>query len=358
MRILHIMGSADYGGIPSVVYNYMTHIDRDKYHFDFALNTEPGYLGREMMKMGASFYKLPLRSRGLKKHEDALTEILKSQHFDAIHVHSSTTSYVDLRIARKMGIKCRIAHAHTTPICSSAKSKLRKYSGWIFNRVYATTMMACSKQARNAVFGAWDWKTMILPNAIDTERFRFNHETRHSIRKKLGLEDKYVIGMVASFSPLKNHRFALEVFDELRKKDDSFMMVLVGDGPTYMSSIRYCAGHGLEKQVLFLGKRQDPEIFYNAFDVCVFPSFTEGFSIAGLEAITSGLPLMLSEQVPRELDFGEKVSYLPLEKSRWVDALLLKPVNLQRENAYKAVAEEGYDINDTVHLLEEIYKTS
>ena len=237
MRILHIMGSADYGGIPSVVYNYMTHIDRDKYHFDFALNTEPGYLGHEMMKMGASFYKLPLRSRGLKKYEDALTELLKSQHFDAIHVHSSTTSYVDLRIARRMGIKCRIAHAHTTPICSSAKSKLRKYSGWIFNRVYATTMMACSKQARNAVFGAWDWKTMILPNAIDTERFRFNHETRHSIRKKLGLEDKYVIGMVASFSPLKNHQFALEVFDELRRKDDSFMLVLVGDGPTYMSSI-------------------------------------------------------------------------------------------------------------------------
>ena len=47
------MGSADYGGIPSVVYNYMTFMDREKYHFDFALNTEPGYLDFEMMKMGA-----------------------------------------------------------------------------------------------------------------------------------------------------------------------------------------------------------------------------------------------------------------------------------------------------------------
>ena len=101
MRILHIMGSADYGGIPSVVYNYMTHIDRDIYQFDFALNTDPGYLGHEMMKMGASFYKLPLRSRGVKKYEDALTELLKNEHFDAIHVHSSTTSYVDPESRKK-----------------------------------------------------------------------------------------------------------------------------------------------------------------------------------------------------------------------------------------------------------------
>lgn len=358
MRILHIMGSADYGGIPSVVYNYMTHIDRDKYHFDFALNTDPGYLGYEMMKMGASFYKLPLRSRGLKKYEDALTELLKNEHFDAIHVHSSTTSYVDLRIAKKMGIKCRIAHAHTTPICSSAKSKLRKYSGWIFNRVYATTMLACSKQAKDAVFGAWDWKTLILPNSIDTERFRFDQEIRNSIRKELGLDKKYVIGMVAAFSPLKNHRFALEVFNDLCKKNDSFQMVLVGDGATYTSSLRYCAEQGLQKRVSFLGKRLNPEMFYNAFDICLFPSYTEGFPVAGLEALAAGLPLLLSEQVPGELSFGENVNYLPLEKRRWVDTLLSKPMNFQRDKAYKDVIEKGYDINDTVHLLEEIYKKS
>ena len=311
-----------------------------------------------MMKMGAAFYKLPLRSRGLTKYEDALTELLKNEHFDAIHIHSSTTSYVDLRIAKKMGIKCRIAHAHTTPICSSAKSKLRKYSGWVFNRVYASTMMACSKQARDAVFGAWNWKTMILPNAIDTERFRFDQEIRNSIRKELGLENKYVIGMVAAFSPLKNHRFALEVFDELCKTDDSFIMVLVGDGPTYVSSIRYCVEHGLQKRVLFLGKRQNPEKFYNAFDVCLFPSYTEGFPVAGLEAITAGLPLLLSENVPEELSFGEKVRYLTLEKSSWVDSLRSKPMNIQRDTAYKDVVEKGFDINDTVHLLEEIYKKS
>lgn len=81
----------------------------------------------------------------------------------------------------------------------------------------------------------------------------------------------------------------------------------------------------------FLGKRQDSVMIYNDFNVCLFLSFTEVLFIAGLEAITPGLPIMLSEKVSGEFSFGEKESYLPLEKKIWVDALLPKPMNLQRD---------------------------
>ncbi len=356
-RVLHILGSTDYGGIPSVVYNYMSHIDRERYHFDLAINSySPGNLGEEMIKMGASVYWLPLRTQGLKKYVETLTDLLQREHYDAIHVHSSSTSYVDLRVAKKMGIKCRIAHAHTIPICSSLISHLRKYSGWIFNRIYATTMMACSKQARDAVFGPWERKTLVLPNAIETDRFRYDQSVRDSIRKSLNIEGNYVIGMVASFSPLKNHRFALEIAEELCKEDHDTVFVLVGDGQEYQSSIRFCQARGLQNKVIFLGKRQDPERLYQAFDICILPSFTEGFAIAGLEAITSGLPLLLSNNVPADLSFGDRVSYLPLVKSLWVEKLRSKPSNPNRAEAYKSVKAKGYDITDSVHLLEAVYE--
>ena len=353
------MGLADYGGIPSVVYNYMSHIDRERYHFDFAVNSSsPGYIGQEMMRLGASFHMLPLRSQGLKKYVETLTDLLQREHYDAIHVHSGSTSYVDLRVAKRMGIECRIAHAHTIPICSSLKSLLRKYSGWVLNRIYATTMMACSKQARDAVFGPWERKTLVLPNAIETDRFRYNQSVRDSIRKSLNIEDKYVIGMVAGFSPIKNHRFALEIAEELCKEDRDTVFVLVGDGQEYPNSISFCQAHGLQDNVICLGKRQDPERLYQAFDICILPSFTEGFAIAGLEAITSGLPILLSDNVPTDLSFGDRVSYLPLVKSRWVDELRTKPKNPNREEAYKSVKAQGYDITDSVHLLEAVYEES
>ena len=80
------------------------------------------------------------------------------------------------------------------------------------------------------------------------------------------------------------------------------------------------------------------------------------FSVAGLGAITAGLTLLLSENVSGEFSFGEKLSYFTLEKTRWVDSLLSKPMNLQRDKAYKDVIEKGFEINDTVYLLDEIFK--
>ena len=50
------------------------------------------------------------------------------------------------------------------------------------------------------------------------------------------------------------------------------------------------------------------------------------------------------------------MSYLPLTKSRWVDELRTKPKNPNREEAYKSVKAQGYDITDSVHLLEAIYE--
>ena len=80
------------------------------------------------------------------------------------------------------------------------------------------------------------------------------------------------------------------------------------------------------------------------------------FSVAGLDGITAGLTLLLSENVSEEFSFGEKLSYFTLEKNRWVDSLLSKPMNLQRDKAYKDVIEKGFEINDTVYLLDEIFK--
>ena len=74
------------------------------------------------------------------------------------------------------------------------------------------------------------------------------------------------------------------------------------------------------------------------------------FSVAGLGAITAGLTLLLSENVSEEFSFGEKLSYFTLEKNRWVDSLLSKPMNLQRDKAYKDVIEKAVIQNNKEKL--------
>ena len=362
MRILHIMGSADYGGIPSVVYNYMKFIDRNQFHFDFALNTHDlGTLGIEMRELGGSkFYYLPLRSQGINKYESSLTQLLRDEKFDAIHVHSGTTSYVDLRIAKKMGIPCRIAHAHaTTQMISGLKNTARMYSGRVFNRIYATKLIACGLRSGNDIFGKINMKSgkgLVLPNAIDTNRFIYDKETRTSIRKELGIsDDKYLIGMVAAFSPRKNHKFALSVLEELCITTPDVVMIFVGDGATLLNMVRYCGSHDLTQNVRFLGKRMDVDRLYSAFDICILPSLMEGLPVCGVEAIAAGLPILLADNITHELDFGKNVRYLPLDKSIWSEALAQKVVNTNRGEGLNKVREHGYDIRDSVKILEKVY---
>ena len=363
MRILHIMGSADYGGLPSVVYNYMRFIDREQFHSDFALNTHnPGKLGNEMRELGDSkFYYLPLRSQGISRHEMCLEQLLKDERFDAVHVHSGTTSYVDLRIAKKMGIPCRIAHSHATvQNISGVKNSLRMYSGRAFNRIYATKLVACGEKSGNDIFGELNMKSskgLVLSNAVDTVRFSYNREIRDEVRKELRISnDKYVIGMVAAFSPRKNHIFALHVLEELCKNTPEAIMVFAGEGAEYLNMVNFCVNHGLTQNVRFLGKRMDINRLYSGFDICILPSLMEGLPVCGVEAITAGLPVLFADNITRELDFGENVLYLPLDEKVWVDTLAQRTDNSHREKGMYDAKAHGFEIRDMVSLLEKVYR--
>ena len=152
-RVLHIMAGADAGGISSVVLNYYRVLDRTKIHFDIAVTTDMiGQNAAEMEKLGAKIYRLPLKSTGLKVFDSALTELLKSGNYQAVHVHENETSYVALRIAKKAGIPQRIAHAHTSSSYVSIKSEIRRLSGCVLNYYYATNVIGCGWLAGERVF--------------------------------------------------------------------------------------------------------------------------------------------------------------------------------------------------------------
>ena len=78
MRVLHIMGCSDVGGISTVVLNYYRFMDRSRIQFDIAL-TVPG-VGRNalaLQELGAKIHFLPLKSEGIGAFQKALAELLK-----------------------------------------------------------------------------------------------------------------------------------------------------------------------------------------------------------------------------------------------------------------------------------------
>ena len=95
----------------------------------------------------------------------------------------------------------------------------------------ATDFWACSEDAAKWFYsGETLKKAMVIHNAIDVERMRFDEEKRKAIRTKYGWKDKYIIGNVGRLHFQKNQSFALDIFAEYLKKNKNALLVLVGQG--------------------------------------------------------------------------------------------------------------------------------
>lgn len=361
IRILHIMGCSDAGGISSVVLNYYRHMDRTEFRFDIALTIPTvGQNGRALQALGAEIHFLPLKSEGIAAFQTALADLLKQGRYDAVHVHESETCYVALRVAKQLGISCRIAHSHTSSPYEGLKGELRRLSGCLLNYHYASRVIGCGRLAGERVFGKWNMRrprALVLPNAIDTQKFAFDEALRRQVRTELGLDGNYVLGMVGRLSPEKNPGYAVELLPRILETIPEAVLVMAGNGPEEDSIRQKIQTLGLEERVQLLGRRSDVHRLYQAFDVFLLPSYTEGYPVAAVEAMASGLPVLLSDAVTDELQFGTAVEYLPLKRpEQWTAALCRWKQDAGRQERQSEPARQGLDIHTAAKQLERIYR--
>ena len=359
-RVLHIMAGADIGGISMVVLNYYRYIDRSRIQFGIAFTTDcSGQNADALRDLGAEIYQLPLKSKNMQAFERELQKLLKEKNFDAVHVHENETSYVALRIAKKMGIKQRIAHAHSAFPSVTMKQKLRKLSGNMLNYRYATCLIACGELAGDTVFGKKAMesaKAVLLPNAINIEKFFFEEGIREQVRTELGVTSHFVVGMIGRLSKEKNHQYALQIIKKFHDIVPEVKLLIAGNGDDE-DFIRECiAKNNMEEYVCLLGKRDDVEKLYQAFDVFILPSLYEGFPVVAVEALSNGLPVLLSTRITQELKCFETVKYIDLEnEEEWIKALKEISEDPKRADCKIMLREKCLDIHDASRKLEQIY---
>lgn len=359
-KVLHIMGCSDIGGISTVVLNYYQHIDRSKIHFDIALTVDNvGLNARKLQELGSTIYFLPLKSSGIKSFKNELKKLIENNEYDAIHVHENETSYVALSVAKECGVKCRIAHSHTTSPTSSIRSEIRRISGCVLNYKYATKIVACGEMAGIRVFGKKHMKSekaLILPNAIDTDLFRFNEEYRDEIRRELSLsDDDYLIGMVGRLESEKNLSFILEMLPKIHKLKKNIKLVIIGEGSERKKFEHLIENLDMSSYVKLLGKKDKVYRYYSAFDLYLLPSLNEGFPLTVVEAISTGLNAFLSSNITDEFRKLRGTKYLPLNENAWINEIVDMPISSNRNLGIDDIKNHNLDISDTTKILQEIY---
>ena len=220
---------------------------------------------------------------------------------------------------------------------------------------YANVLWACSMESAKWACPAMDLPCEVIPNAIDAQMFRFSEQVRREVREQYGLEDCLVVGHVGRLQYQKNQTFLLDAFRHLHEREEKARLVLVGDGPDLTELEAKAVTLGIEREVLFLGNRDDVNRLLQAFDLFVMPSHFEGFGMAALEAQAAGLPCLLSASVPRETKLTRNVEFIPAEDPAiWAEHMLnmLERHEIRRDEA-QTIADAGYDIGTAAQRLED-----
>lgn len=356
IRILQIIpGGQVCGGIENFVMNYYRNIDRTKVQFDFLVHyNEKGYYDDEILKLGGKIYYTNVRNdKKILKYIKFLYNLFKEhKEYKIIHGHMPGLAPIYFGIAKARGVKIRIAHSHVTDTEKTIKGRILKVI--IKNiKFFSNIYFACSEEAGKFMFQKR--KFIITKNAIDFDKFAFNEIKRENIRKKLEIEDSFVIGCVARFNQQKNHTFLLDIFSEILKIKKNSKLVLIGEGQLEKEIMQKANKLGIVDKIKFLGVIENVHDYYNAFDVFVLPSNFEGLGIVMIEAQVNGLQVFTSTAVPKEAEVSKLIKFIPLEKDAMYWAKKITSSDTKRKDVRKEIEEKGYNIKKEVIALENKY---
>ncbi len=372
LRILHVVGSMNRGGIETWLMHILQHIDRDRFEMDFLVHTrEPCSYDEQVRALGSQIIPCPNPQQPWS-YAPQFKKILREYGpYDIVHSHVHHFSGYVLRLARQAGVPVCISHSHndTSLNQSQVGFKRRLYlnlmRSWIDH--YTTLGLGCSYQAAASFFGA-DWhadpRLQALYYGIDLTPFQKVIDPA-AVRYELAIpEDAFVIGHVGRIVPQKNHQFLIEIVAEVAKREPKMRLLLVGDGSLQADIEHQVTLLVLRDRTIFTGVRPDvPRIMRGAMDAFLLPSLYEGLGLVLIEAQAAGLPCIFSDVVPQEVDLVKLlVQRLSLSQSasEWAEMLLTKRKTrtaITQSEALALVKTSPFNIETAVKNLEKIYQT-
>jgi len=196
---------------------------------------------------------------------------------------------------------------------------------------------------------------------VDTKRLARRDADRARLREELGLADgTFVFLSVGELNRNKNHATALEAFAALGPGPYAYLICGRGERET---SLREQARRlGLEGRVRFLGFRNDVGDLLGAADAFVFPSLREGLSVALLEAVAAGLPVVCS-RIRGNTDLiaegGGGFLVEPLDAAGFAERmkrLADSPELCRRLSAHNLVEARKYDVAVVNEAMKAVYE--
>jgi len=218
----------------------------------------------------------------------AIRNFISERELDILHTHGYKADLYGYRAAK--GRRARlVATAHGWPGKSPI---LRMYA--LLDRVmlrWFDHICAVSSEVADTLRRFYVPKEIItvVENGIDIGQFSGG---RPILREELGLRENPLIGFVGRLAPEKGLQYLLHAAAGMLNTLPAAKVILAGDGPKRSSLEKLAQQLGIEKSVIFLGRRSDLASIYASLDVFVLPSLSEGMPLAVMEAMAAKRPVI------------------------------------------------------------------
>jgi glycosyltransferase involved in cell wall biosynthesis len=352
------------------------------YHMDFlATSGNPGIFDEEARRLGAQVYYVRYGRARLRQFAKKFRQLLREGKYDAVHDHQDYTSGWHFLMGAGLLPAVRVTHVH-----NPAYQILNNYGVTLGRRLtarvgkklvarYATHITGTSQQVTTEYgFGASTFSR--IPKAAlhcGFDAARFHGDTvaaKASICEEFGwprdakvilfagrIDESFNLGHPRNH---KNSAFAVSVGIECSRRDPRVRMLLAGAQSLAVPILEErIAAAGLGGSIRFAGIRKDIERLMLGSNVLLFPSRGEGLGMAAVEAQAAGLPVLVSDTVPREcVVVPELVRFQMVEAGEGAWATDLLQLAAQRQNSSEAnqrVAASAFSIDRSARALLQLY---
>ena len=343
-KILHIITSLGDGGAEGVLYRLIAKSTREFIHEVVVLSVDKKY--EKLLKLR----KVKVYNINLSKNKIEITKlfklykIIKQKKNYIIQTWLYHADFLGGLLAYISGNRNIYWNVRTSEISfKSTKTRtlviilLNAILSWIIPK----KIIICSKNSIN-VHKAIGYKNKfeLIHNGFDQKIYLPKKRFK---RKNFNLKNnQIIIGNVARFHKVKNHKYLLSIFEKI-KNISNIKLVLIGTGLDTNNIIlmKMINNYKLQNKVILLGKRNDVFHIYKLFDIFMLTSLSEGFPNVLAEAMINKNICFSTKVGDSSLILNDNKFILPkhnVEKS----AQILKRFILKRNNTkWKMIKEKN-----------------
>ncbi len=319
-RLLHVIDELALGGTEMIMIRVVSRLDPQRFQSQVCAFI-PGPVESELQAAALPYVILHKRRAFDVMLLLRLRAWIKRERIDLVHCRSlQGILYGGLAATlARVPFVCNVEGENTLRM-QRAVPILR----WSAKRSRAMIVVSESlKRSACRVTGVAPERLTVVYNGVDLDKFNTHHSNSDvlPVLRKGGAH----AGCVGRLHPVKDHACLFRAIDHVRQFVPNVHLSLIGDGPLRRELSDLQSDLGLRDHISFLGQRDDVARLLPQFDVFVLSSLSEGISIALLEAMAAGLPVVATNVGgnPEVVQHGVTGLLVPPQDSRALaDALL------------------------------------